>query len=52
MGVDVQGEGHGGVAQATGDDARVDAAGQGQCGIAVSQVVQANLRQAGDRAQW
>ena len=45
VGVDIQGEGHGGVPQPPRDDRRIDALGQGQAGVGVAQPVQGDRRQ-------
>ena len=39
VGVDVQGEGHGGMPEAPRDDRRIDALGQGEAGVGVAQPV-------------
>ena len=50
VGVDIQGEGHGGMPQPPRDDRRIDALGQGEAGVGVAQPVQGDLAAAPRRA--
>ena len=45
VGVDIQGEGHGGMSEASRDNRRIDIFGQGQAGVGVAQTVQWSRRQ-------